>query len=178
MNSSAAPIPFDFPLSIARSRRTAFISSGRISQCGVGRLLQSRQCSKSFSDSTSSLNSIGRCLQIGFAKSAIVSKWAFRLANGNVGNEIIAVLCVCRFHAVCTPFCGSLCGKLLTGINTPFAISSARMAAFFASISAFFFLSDFVLVSLLRSAGFALEIVLMKPVLAFLTLADFLNGRG
>ena len=27
---------------------------------------------------------------------------------------------------VCTPFIGSLCGKLLTGTNTPFAISSAR----------------------------------------------------
>ena len=41
-------------------------------------------------------------------------------------------------HAVCTPFIGSLCGKLLTGTNTPFAMSSARMAAFLASISAFF----------------------------------------
>ena len=36
------------------------------------------------------------------------------------------------------PFIGSLCGKLLTGTNTPFAMSSARMAAFLASISAFF----------------------------------------
>ena len=33
---------------------------------------------------------------------------------------------------------------------------------------------DFVLVSLLCSAGFPLQVVLMKPVLAFLTLADFL----
>ena len=35
-------------------------------------------------------------------------------------------------------------------------------------------LLDFVLVSLLHSAGFPLQVVLMKPVLAFLMLADFL----
>ena len=53
-------------------------------------------------------------------------------------HKIIAVLCISDIHAVCTPFIGSLCGKLLTGTNTPFAMSSARMAAFLASISAFF----------------------------------------
>ena len=37
--------------------------------------------------------------------------------------KIIAVLCVSDIHAVCTPFIGSLCGKLLTGTNTPFAMS-------------------------------------------------------
>ena len=33
--------------------------------------------------------------------------------------------CISDIHAVCTPFIGSLCGKLLTGTNTPFAMSSA-----------------------------------------------------
>ena len=37
-----------------------------------------------------------------------------------------------------------------------------------------FLVLDFVLVLLLRSAGFPIQVVLMKPVLAFLTLADFL----
>ena len=52
------------------------------------------------------------------------------LADNDVRDKIIAVLCVGDIHAVCTPFIGSLCGKLLTGTNTPFAMSSARMAAF------------------------------------------------
>ena len=60
------------------------------------------------------------------------------LADNDVWDKIIAVLCISDIHAVCTPFIGSLCGKLLTGTNTPFAMSSARMAAFLASISAFF----------------------------------------
>jgi len=60
------------------------------------------------------------------------------LADNDVRDKIITVLCVSDIHAVCTPFIGSLCGKLLTGTNTPFAMSSARMAAFLASISAFF----------------------------------------
>ena len=60
------------------------------------------------------------------------------LADNDVRDKIIAVPCVSDIHAVCTPFIGSLCGKLLTGTNTPFAMSSARMAAFLASISAFF----------------------------------------
>ena len=38
----------------------------------------------------------------------------------------------------CSTFTGSFFGKLLTGTNTPFEISSARRAFFFASISAFF----------------------------------------
>ena len=60
------------------------------------------------------------------------------LADNDVRDKIISVLCVSDIHADCTPFIGSLCGKLLTGTNTPFAMSSARMAAFLASISAFF----------------------------------------
>ena len=56
----------------------------------------------------------------------------------SVHNPEAAALYEKNIHAVCTPFIGSLCGKLLTGTNTPFAISSARMAAFLASISAFF----------------------------------------
>ena len=60
------------------------------------------------------------------------------LVDNDVRDKIITVLCVSDIHAVCTPFIGSLCGKLLTGTNTPFAMSSARMAAFLASISAFF----------------------------------------
>ena len=75
--------------------------------------------------------------QIRLAKSAVVSE-GLGLADNDVRDKIIAVLCVSDIHAVCTPFIGSLCGKLLTGTNTPFAMSSARMAAFLASISAFF----------------------------------------
>ena len=75
--------------------------------------------------------------KIRLAKSAVVSE-GLGLADNDVWDKIIAVLCVSDIHAVCTPFIGSLCGKLLTGTNTPFAMSSARMAAFLASISAFF----------------------------------------
>ena len=75
--------------------------------------------------------------QIRLAKSAVVSE-GLGLADNDVRDKIIAFLCISDIHAVCTPFIGSLCGKLLTGTNTPFAMSSARMAAFLASISAFF----------------------------------------
>ena len=46
--------------------------------------------------------------------------------KAEIEAKIIAVLCVSDIHADCTPFIGSLCGKLLTGTNTPFAMSSAR----------------------------------------------------
>src|SRR5699024_9480397 len=75
--------------------------------------------------------------KIRLAKSAVVSD-GLGLADNDVRDKIIAVLPVSDIHAICAPFCGSLCGKLLTGTNTPFAMSSARMAAFLASISAFF----------------------------------------
>ena len=77
--------------------------------------------------------------QIGveFAEQLLLGKYQ-AIVTTHLNTKIIAVLCVSDIHAVCTPFIGSLCGKLLTGTNTPFAISSARMAAFLASISAFF----------------------------------------
>ena len=108
-----------------------FASCGTISSirfCAASSI--SAQCSKSLSNSTSSLNSIGAVhIQIRLAESAVVSE-GLCLADNDVRDKIITVLCVSDIHAVCTPFIGSLCGKLLTGTNTPFAMSSARMAAF------------------------------------------------
>ena len=65
--------------------------------------------------------------KMGPAEGVIVSRavWEYNILSSGV-------LCVSDIHAVCTPFIGSLCGKLLTGTNTPFAMSSARMAAFLA----------------------------------------------
>ena len=76
---------------------------------------------------------------------------------------------------------GSCLGNWLTGIKMPFAMSSARIAAFAAStwglalgVIAFF-------PFLLLAVGLAAQVVLVKPVLAFLLLPQFflfLRGQG
>jgi hypothetical protein len=67
-------------------------------------------------------------------------------------------------------FLGSFFGKLPTGTNTPFEISSEHRAFFLRPFQLFCGF-NFILVSLLRSACLTAQIVLIKSVLAFLDLA-------
>ena len=76
---------------------------------------------------------------------------------------------------------GSCLGNWLTVVKMPFSMSSARIAAFAASIFALRLAFIAFFPFLLLAACLAAQVVLVKPVLAFLLLPQFflfLRGQG
>ena len=83
------------------------------------------------------------------------------------------MLGVGQFHAVLALFCGSLCGKMLIGINMPLCNIIGADSGFSCFEFRLFLSFGEFLIFFLLAVGFTLQIVLMKPVLAFLFFFGF-----